>query len=174
MSVLPIRRLGDPILREPSRDVENFDDLLERLCGDMLETMYRAPGVGLAAPQVGLALRLFVFDPGDGSGAGIVANPALSEGEGEQVDEEGCLSIPGLYFSTPRWASVRVDGLDAKGDPVTLRGAGLLARIFQHEADHLNGTLFIDRLGEPERREAMAAMRTLDLGAQSGPATRNG
>src|SRR5919198_4376563 len=104
LSVLPIRMLGDPVLREPSRDVEAFDELMHRLYEDMLETMYHAPGVGLAAPQIGLSLRLFVFDPGPehGTGPGAVANPVLSYMDGEQTDEEGGLSIPNLYLPTTR------------------------------------------------------------------------
>jgi peptide deformylase len=166
MSVLPIRRLGEPgdlVLREPARPVELFDDLLRRLFDDMVETMYRAPGVGLAAPQIGLSLSFFVFDAHDGEGARAVANPVLSELEGEQLDEEGCLSIPNLWFDTPRAMHARVDGADLDGRPVTYEGEGLFARILQHEADHLNRTLFIDRLGDDERRQAMAAMRDAAL-----------
>jgi len=162
VSVLPIRRLGDPgdlVLREPGRSVEVFDDLLLRLFDDMVETMYRAPGVGLAAPQIGLSLRFFVFDAHDGEGPRGVANPVLSEVEGEQIGEEGCLSIPNLWFDTPRAMHARVEGFDVRGQPVTFEGEELFARILQHETDHLNGKLFIDRLGEDERRQAMAAMR---------------
>jgi peptide deformylase len=170
VSVIPIRYLGDPVLKEPCRDVETFDDLLRRLSKDMLETMYHAPGVGLAAPQIGLSLRFFVFDPGKSfeTGPGAVANPVLSEFEGEQTEEEGCLSIPNLYFPTTRANRVRVSGQDVEGNPISLEGEGLLARIFQHETDHVNGTLFIDRLGEEERRLAMAAIRERDLEDAAG------
>lgn len=166
MSVLPIRRFGDPVLREPCRDVEVFDALMHRLYEDMLETMYDAPGVGLAAPQVGLSLRFFVYDANDGNGPGAVANPVLSERHGEQVAEEGCLSIPGLWFETSRVLTVRVTGQDLEGRPVTVVGEGLLARIFQHETDHVNGILFIDRLSEMDRRQAMAELRERDLGVR--------
>jgi peptide deformylase len=169
VTVLPIRTLGDPVLREPTREVETFDDLLRRLYRDMLETMYAAPGVGLAAPQVGLSLRFFVFDPGDGTGPGAVANPVVEEQEGEQTDDEGCLSIPGLWFPTTRAARVKLRGLDVEGRPVSLVGVGLLARIFQHETDHLNGTLFIDRLSPEDRRRAMAALRERELGGARDP-----
>src|SRR5438132_9201906 len=111
----------------------------------MLETMYDAPGVGLAAPQVGISLRAFVFDDGQ-SGPGFIANPELREAEGEIVDEEGCLSIPGPFHVTARAASITCRGLDLEGRPLELRGEKLLARIFQHEADHLDGVMYIDRL----------------------------
>lgn len=168
MSVLPIRTLGDPVLREPSRDVETFDELMHRLYQDMLETMYQAPGVGLAAPQIGLSLRFFVYDGNDGDGPGAIANPVLSEFEGEIVSDEGCLSIPGLWYPTGRAEQVRVDGLDVDGNPVTVRAEGLLARIFQHETDHLNGMLFIDRLSEDDRRKALSMLRERELGAKQG------
>ena len=172
MSVLPIRKLGDPVLREPCREVDVFDELLRRVSEDMLETMYAAPGVGLAAPQVGLSLRFFVYDANDGSGPGAVANPVLSELEGEQIDEEGCLSIPGLWCVTPRAQSVRLTGQDIEGRSISIGADGLLARIFQHETDHLNGMVFIDRLSEEERRRAMAEMRERDLSARPGPSNR--
>lgn len=168
MSVLPIRKLGDPVLREPCRDVEVFDELMQRLYEDMVETMYDAPGVGLAAPQVGLSLRFFVFDANDGNGPGAVANPQLTEHAGEQVEEEGCLSVPGLWYPTARSQTVRVIGQDLEGRPISLEGEGLLSRIFQHETDHVNGMLFIDRLSEEERRLAMADMRERDLGGRPG------
>jgi peptide deformylase len=127
----------------------------------MFETMYEAPGVGLAAPQVGLSLRFFVFDSGLGD-VGAVANPILSEMEGEQESDEGCLSVPGLFYPTTRFASVRVDGQDLEGSPIVLRGEDLLARIFQHETDHTNGTLYLDRLTRREHRRAMADIRERD------------
>jgi peptide deformylase len=169
MSILPIRTLGSPVLREPCREVETFDEVLERLSKDMVATMYDAPGVGLAAPQVGLSLRFFVFDANDGSGSHAVANPVLSELDGEQTDDEGCLSIPGLWYPTPRSLHARVDGQDAKGQPVSFEGEGLLARIFQHETDHVNGMLFIDRLSETDRRQAMGQLREIELGQRSAP-----
>ena len=169
MTILSIRRLGDPVLREPSQDVETFDDFLVRLYHDMVETMYEAPGVGLAAPQVGVSLRFFVFDDRlDGEGPRAVANPVLSVLEGEQEDEEGCLSIPGLWYSTKRALRARVDGLDLEGKPVSFEGEELLARIFQHETDHLAGTLFIDRLPEPDRRKALAEWRDHELNLGDG------
>lgn len=168
MSILPIRLLGDPVLREPARDVQAFDDLHRKLIADMLETMYEAPGVGLAAPQVGLSLRLFVFDANDGAGPGAIANSVLTDMEGEQDDEEGCLSVPGLWYPTRRAMRVRVNGLDRWGEEISFVGDGLLARIFQHEADHVNGLLFIDRLDEEDRRRAMGLLRNHELGAGLG------
>jgi peptide deformylase len=158
-----IRRLGEPVLRGETRAVERFDDELRRLADDMFETMYDAPGVGLAAPQVGLAMRLFVFDDGHGE-RGVVANPELSGHEGEQLYEEGCLSIPGLFFPTKRALRVRLRGVGLDGRPIDRVAEEHLARIFQHETDHLNKTLYIDHLeGEP-RAEAMRAIRDLELG----------
>ena len=172
MSILPIRTLGAPVLREPCREVETFDTLLERLFEDMVATMYDAPGVGLAASQVGLSLRFFVFDANDGKGPRAVANPALSELQGEQKDEEGCLSIPGLWYPTSRAMHARVDGQDLKGKPVSFEGEELLARIFQHETDHVNGLVFIDRLSEEDRRQAMGQLREIELGMPEAPGRR--
>ncbi len=172
MTILPIRRLGDPVLREPSQDVDSFDDVLRRLYQDMVETMYDAPGVGLAAPQVGLSLRFFVFDARDGSGPHAVANPFLSGLDGSQEDDEGCLSIPGLWYPTTRALRARVDGLDLDGNPTSFEGEELVARIFQHEMDHLAGTLFIDRLPDHDRRAALATLRDQDLNPRPGPSSR--
>ena len=174
MSVLPIRQLGDPVLRSTCRDVETFDALLRRLYQDMLETMYEAPGVGLAAPQIGLSLRFFVYDAHDDSGPGAIANPVLSDLEDEVVEEEGCLSIPGVWAETSRAVRARVSGLNLEGRPISVEGEGLLARIFQHETDHVNGMLFIDRLPEDVRRQAMADLRERDLGVKGAGRGRRG
>ncbi len=163
MAIIPIRRLGDPGLRTPAVDVQSFDEFLRRLTENMFETMYDAPGVGLAAPQVGVSLRFFVYDDGQGS-KGAVANPRLVQADGEQVDEEGCLSVPGLYYETPRALRVRVEGQDTQGKPVTVEGAELLARIFQHETDHLDGMLYLDRLPPEDRRRALTLLREQELG----------
>ncbi len=158
MSLMPIRKLGDPVLRERGRDVERFDRSLERLVEDMFETMYDAPGVGLAAQQVGISSRFFVYDDGDGH-RGFVANPELSDLDGQDVHDEGCLSIPGPFYPTPRALRVRLRGLDVRGRPIELVGEGLLARIFQHETDHTNGKLYIDRLDDEGRRDVMRQLR---------------
>jgi peptide deformylase len=171
MAVLPIRTLGDPVLRVPTSPVETFDRSLRKLADEMFEAMYAAPGVGLAAPQVGRSLRLFVYDDGDGE-KGIVANGTLTRLDGEQVEEEGCLSIPGIYHETPRAMEARIEGVDVKGHPVILDGEGLLARIFQHETDHLEGMLFIDRLSDADRRTVLAAVRDQEL--EGGPSGSRG
>jgi len=168
MSILPIRTLGDPVLRTPASDVDRFDKSLRRLRDQMLETMYAAPGVGLAAPQVGLAMRFFVFDAGDGEGPGALANPEIVLGAGEVEEDEGCLSIPGVYHATPRSATVRIRGLDLDGRPADLEAEGLLARIFQHETDHVNGLLFIDRLSDEGRRTVLAEVRDRELNGDPG------
>jgi peptide deformylase len=161
--ILPIRTLGDPVLTTPAKPVTEFGRSLRRLVNDMVETMYDAPGVGLAAPQVGLSLRLFVLDDGE-TGPIAVANPELLDAEGDTLEDEGCLSIPGPFHPTSRAASIRCRGVDVEGDPRELRGEGLLARILQHETDHLNGTLFIHRLDADGRREVLAELRRIELG----------
>ena len=165
MAVLRIRKLGDPVLREKARPVERFDGPLRRLVDDMLETMYAAPGVGLAAPQVGVSLRLFVYDDGEGN-TGAVANPELSDLEDEETRDEGCLSIPGPFYPTVRSLRATLRGQDAEGRPLELRGEGLLARIFQHETDHTQGVLYIDRLPPEGRREVMRLLRDHEVKQQ--------
>jgi peptide deformylase len=172
MTIHRIRTLGDPVLREPARDVDRFDAALAGLRDDMLETMYDAPGVGLAAPQIGLSLRFFVFDAGDGRGPGAIANPVITLMEGEVEEDEGCLSVPGIYHPTKRAGRVRVEGRDIEGAALILDGVGLPARIFQHETDHLGGILYIDRLDQAGRREVMAAIRDRELAEQGGSGFR--
>lgn len=164
MTVMPIRTFGDPVLREPARPVESFDEALRRLAEDMISTMHEAPGVGLAAPQVGRSLRLIVFDIQDERGPRVLANPVLRDEWGEQIEEEGCLSLPGLYFPVRRSERVWADGFDLDGHGVTIEAEDLLARVLQHEVDHLGGVLFIDRLDAEHRAEAMAAIRDQALG----------
>ncbi|HEY6568101.1 MAG TPA: peptide deformylase [Actinomycetota bacterium] len=159
---MPIRTLGDPVLRTPGKPVTEFDRKLAVLCQDMIETMYEAPGVGLAAPQVGLSLRLFVFDDGE-TGPLVMANPELFDASGETEVDEGCLSIPGPYHATPRAAVVTCRGQDVSGHTYEMTGEGLLARIFQHETDHLSGMLYIDHLDDEGRREVMVELRRLEL-----------
>ena len=161
--IMPIRTLGDPVLKTPTKPVERFDAALRRLADDMLQTMYDAPGVGLAAPQVGISLKLFVFDDGS-TGPMVMANPELVDADGELVEEEGCLSIPGPFYPTSRSSSIVCHGQDLRGRPIEVTGEGLLARIFQHETDHLYGTLFIDRLDEQGRRDVLAELRRIELG----------
>jgi peptide deformylase len=170
--IMPIRTLGDPALRAPAKSVTAFDRALKTLADDMLETMYAAPGVGLAGPQVGVSLRIFTFDDGT-SGPLVMVNPSLADADGEVTEEEGCLSIPGPYHPTTRSAAVTCSGQDLDGRPFTLRGEGLLARIFQHETDHLDGTLYIDRLDDDGRRAVLAELRRIELGLAE-PRSRDG
>ncbi len=155
MTIHPIRQLGDPVLRQPAAPVERFDDVLATLAADMIETMYDAPGVGLAAPQIGRSIALVVYDSGDETGAHVLVNPAISGLEGEEVMDEGCLSVRGPYAETKRATSLHVVAQDLRGDPVEFDAEGFLARIMQHETDHLHGMLFIDRLDDEGRREVM-------------------
>ena len=146
---MQIRTLGDPVLREEATHVEVFDEALRRLADDMIETMYAAPGVGLAAPQVGVPLRIFVIDLSvgrDPSGLIVMVNPEFVERDGMQLEEEGCLSVPGFNATVVRPSRATVKGLDRAGNEQQREGVGLLARAFQHEIDHLDGTLFVDRL----------------------------
>ncbi len=166
--IMPIRILGDPVLRQPAKPVTEFDRRLRSLRDDMIATMYDAPGVGLAGPQVGVSLRLFVFDDGE-TGPLFVANPELVDRQGELLEEEGCLSIPGPYHETPRAARVTCRGQDIDGAPFEMTGEGLLARIFQHETDHLDGMLYIARLDEEGRRAVMAELRRIELGLAEPP-----
>jgi peptide deformylase len=161
--IMRIRTLGDPVLKTPAKPVETFDRALRKLAEDMLESMYEAQGVGLAGPQVGVSSRLFVFDDGE-TGPMFVANPELSNAEGEIVVDEGCLSIPGPYHPTARAERIRCRGQDLLGRPLELDGEGLLGRIFQHETDHLDGVLFIDRLDDEGRRAVLAELRQIELG----------
>jgi peptide deformylase len=162
LAILPIRILGDPALREQTRPVERFDASLRRLVEDMLETMYSAPGVGLAAPQVGVSSRFFVYDDGE-TGPSFLANAELVQPEGDLVHDEGCLSIPGPFHPTSRAASITARGLDLEGREIEVHGEELLARILQHEADHCDGVLFIDRLDEAARRDVMRQLREHEL-----------
>lgn len=164
MAILSIRVFGDPGLRTPAEQVTAFDEALGRLAADMTETMKAAPGVGLAAPQVGVSRRLFTFDDG-GDHAGALCNPEIVwYSDEKQTGEEGCLSIPQIYFPVTRSQQVKVRAQTLAGEPVEMEGEGLLARIFQHEIDHLNGILFVDRLDDDIRKEAMRAIREAALG----------
>lgn len=158
MAVLEIRKFGDPVLRERAPETERVTELHRRLIADMLETMREAPGVGLAAPQVGVLERIFVWEVEEAHGA--IVNPVVVERSSEKVEEEeGCLSLPGLYYPVERAEKMVVSGLDADGEPMKLEAEGLLARVCQHEIDHLDGVLFIDRLGPDDRREALTKLR---------------
>jgi peptide deformylase len=144
-----IVKFGDPVLQSRASDVPVIDSDLQKLIDDMIETMYAAPGIGLAAPQVGVPLRVFVVDLSVGRKADdliVMVNPEFVEREGMQLEEEGCLSVPGFNATVVRPTRAILQGLDRTGERRTVEGTGLLARAFQHEMDHLDGTLFVDRL----------------------------
>jgi peptide deformylase len=172
VAILGIRTFGDPVLREPAREVGRITKVHRRLIKDMFDTMRDAPGVGLAAPQVGVMERIFVWEVEEEHGA--VINPRITWRSDETAEEEeGCLSLPGLAYPVERAARVRVEGLDERGRPLSFEAGDLLARVCQHEVDHLDGVLFIDRLPEEVRREAMRTLREQALGlAPVGDAAR--
>ncbi len=157
MSVRPIRLFGDPVLRTPATPVVDFDKELRTLVSDLTDTMLDAPGRGLAAPQLGVGLRVFTWYV-DGE-LGHLVNPQLSLSEEVQDGEEGCLSIPGLSIDCRRALHVVAHGLDMHGEPLVVEGSEMLARAIQHETDHLDGILFVDRLDREARREAMKYIR---------------
>lgn len=157
MSVKPIRLFGDPVLRTPAAKVVDFDKELRTLVKDLTDTMQDAPGVGLAAPQIGVSLRVFTYWVDDE--LGHLINPSLALSEETQDGEEGCLSLPGLSFDTVRARRVVAKGMNMHGEPLVLEGSDLLARCVQHETDHLDGIVFIDRLDPEMRKEAMRAIR---------------
>jgi peptide deformylase len=166
--------MGDPVLRTPCEVVTTFDKELRTLVKDLTETMIDAPGVGLAAPQIGVALRVFTYDVGDGEGeAGHLVNPVLHFPHDETMDgDEGCLSIPGLTFDCRRMSEVVAHGQNMYGDPVTVQGRDLLARCIQHETDHLDGVLFVDRLDPETKRLALEAVRNAEWANQPVPVVK--
>lgn len=161
MTVRPIRLFGDPVLRSPSDPVRLGDPRLEALVEDLLDTV-REPGrAGVAAPQIGVGLRAFSYNV-DGE-VGYVLDPELVEVAGERtLVDEGCLSVPGFWFPTPRYEYARVRGVDLAGDEVVLEGTGLMAQALQHETDHLDGTLYVMTLEPETRREALRQVRASD------------
>ena len=162
MAVQPIRLFGDPVLRTPADPVVDFDKELRTLVADLFETMLDAPGSGLAAPQIGVGLRVFTYHVADDE-HGHLVNPDLSFPDDEQQDgPEGCLSIPDLAWDCRRHKHVVARGWDMYGEPVTLLGSDVLARCVQHETDHLDGVLFVDRLDPETRRQAMAEIRAAE------------
>ena len=172
MAVQPIRLFGDPVLRTPADPVVDFDRELRTLVADLFETMLDAPGTGLAAPQIGVGLRVFTYHIHDDE-HGHLVNPELSYPDDEQQDgPEGCLSIPGLSWDCRRHQHVVARGLDMYGEPVTLLGSDLLARCVQHETDHLDGVLFVDRLDPDTRRQAMAEIRAAEWAHGPAPVVK--
>jgi len=163
VSTLPIRTFGDPVLNQVTTDIENIDAKVAALAETMIETMYKAPGVGLAANQIGVQKRLFVYDAGEGDGPVVVVNPRIVETSGEWVYEEGCLSVPGLSWEIVRPNEVHLIGRDLDGNELDLQASEFEGRIFQHEVDHLNGFLLIDRLDDDQRKAAKRALRKMQI-----------
>lgn len=164
MALFPIRTFGDPVLRTPAKEVSEIDDRVRKLVSDMTETMYDAPGVGLAAPQIGVGLRVAVFDTGDGVGARTMINPQLVETDGDWTYEEGCLSVPGYWWEIARPAYARIRALDETGEEVTYEGDELMGRVLQHEYQHLEGVLIIDQLPRRERKRVLKELNEQALG----------
>jgi len=163
MSMREVRYLGDPVLREMCREVEAVDGEVRALVDDLLETMYAEDGIGLAAPQVGVPMRVFVYDVRDDEiEPGVLVNPRIVEATGQQKEVEGCLSIPGLDEVVERSGRVVVEGLGRDGEPVRIEAEGLLSRCLQHECDHLDGVLFIDRVSPLKRRMLLKKWSKMD------------
>ncbi|GAA1414017.1 peptide deformylase 1 [Glutamicibacter uratoxydans] len=161
MAILGIRIIGDPVLRTEAQEVTEFGPEIQKLVEDMDQTMENVDGAGLAAPQVGVSLRVFTYQIGDQRGH--IINPKLELSEDYQADHiEGCLSIPGIAAPVPRRRHVTATGFDKFGNPIKLEGEGLLARCFQHETDHLDGILFIDRLPQEEKKAAWRKLRAVN------------
>jgi len=157
MSTLPIRTYGDPVLNEVTTEIDNIDGRVAQLAETMIATMYEAPGVGLAANQIGVQKRLFVYDKGEGPL--VVVNPTIVESEGEWTYLEGCLSVPGLSWEITRPNAVHLVGYDLDGNEISVEADEFEGRIFQHEMDHLNGVLLIERLDDDQRRETKKILR---------------
>ncbi len=164
MAIFPIRTFPDPVLSMQASDVTELDSDLRRLVDDMLETMYEAPGVGLAAPQIGISKRLFVADVGEGPFA--MVNPQIVETSGKWKFEEGCLSVPGRYWYIKRPDYARAEGFGLDGEPVTYEGDELMGRVLQHEIDHLGGILLLAHLGTRARKQALKELREESLGVE--------
>ena len=170
MTVRDIRLLGDPVLRTVADPVTTFDKELRRLVTDLADTMLDAGGLGLAAPQLGVSLRVFTYLDDSTNEVGHLVNPVLGPFSEEMMDgEEGCLSLPGLSFELRRPERVLAVGQNMYGDPVTVEGSGMLSRCLQHETDHLDGILFIDRLDRETKRAAMRAIREAEWANQPRP-----
>src|ERR1700733_11479060 len=166
MSSLTIRQYGDPVLKERTREVDEIDGAVASLVESMIETMYAAPGSGLAANQVGVQRRIFVYDIGDG--ARTIINPQIIESDGEWTYDEGCLSIPGLSWEIVRPNAVHLVGLDLDGNDISIEADELEGRVFQNELDHLDGVLLVERLNEDQRKEAMRILRARTLQLPAG------
>lgn len=164
MASLEIRVFGDPVLKRVAEEITDIDGSLVALSEDMLDAMYAAPGIGLAAPQIGVGKRLFVYDMGDGPGA--IVNPVITESDGEWEFDEGCLSVPGLSWTIVRPKIIHLTGYDLDGNEVSLEADELAARLFQHELDHLDGTLLLEYLDEDQVRDAKRILRQRAMGLE--------
>jgi peptide deformylase len=169
MAIFPIRTYGDPVLRTPTMPIEVVDDSVRKLVADLIETMYEAPGVGLAANQIGVSRRVAVFDAHDGEGPRPLINPVIVETDGEWEYEEGCLSVPGRYWPIIRPEFARVRSLDLDGNEVEYAGVDLLGRVLQHEIGHLGGGLLIDHLPKRTRKKALKELREELMAPPLGP-----
>ena len=171
MPVQPVRLFGDPVLRTPAVKVTTFDAELRRLVADLTDTMHEEGGAGLAAPQLGVGLRVFAYD--SGGFTGHLVNPTFEAvGDEEQVGPEGCLSIPGMSWDCRRHLNVVARGVDMYGEPLVVEGTEILARCIQHETDHLDGVLFIDRLDAETRKAANRAIREAAWANQEPPVVK--
>jgi peptide deformylase len=166
VSGLTIRQYGDPVLKERTSEVQEIDASVAALVESMIDTMYEAPGSGLAANQIGVMRRVFVYDAGEGPRA--VINPRIVESDGEWTYDEGCLSIPGLSWDIVRPNAVHLVGLDLDGNEFSIEATELEGRIFQHELDHLDGVLLVERLDADQRKEAMKVLRGRTLHLPAG------
>ncbi len=164
MATHTIRLFGDPVLKRPTAPVTDIDGRLVKLVDAMYETMYEAAGVGLAAPQIGVQQRFFVYDVNDDTGPHVLFNPEIVGATGEWIYEEGCLSLPGLAFEIARPKVVTVRGYDLKGKDIVVEGDELLGRLLLHEIDHLDGVLLLERLDGEERKRAMKQLREQGMG----------
>jgi len=170
VATFDVRTFGDPVLRQRAREVEELDGELARLSERMVETMYEALGVGLAAPQVGVLKRLYTYDVGDGPA--VLVNPEIVDSAGEWTYDEGCLSVPGVHVEIVRPKVVTVRGVDLDGKEVVIEGDELMGRLIQHEIDHLDGVLLLDRLEPDRRKSVLREMRRAQLDdSQVAPAS---
>ena len=165
MAPYTIRVFGDPVLKQRAAEIDDVDGALVRLAQDMITTMYEAPGLGLAAPQVGVQKRLFVYDLQDEKGPKVIVNPTISEARGEWVYEEGCLSVPGLAWEIVRPKEIHLTGYDLDGNEVSIEADEVESRLFQHELDHLEGVLLLERLDDEQRKAALRILRERVLAA---------
>ena len=164
MQPYSIRIVGDPVLRQRANEVTDIDGKLAAIVDGMTGALYEANGLAVAAPQVGVLKRVFVYDMHEGEGPKVIVNPVIAESGGEWSYEEGCLSVPGLWWEIVRPKEVHVTGIDLDGNDVSFDADEVFARMLQHEIDHLDGVLLLDRLDEDQRKEAKKAVRQLQLG----------